>query len=299
MFRFNNPEEVRKQRDRAKTSMHLTVTANDGDPSVTRPGSPGGSASSEPDLDWTFAQREAALARLHGLDPGLDSLPDEDLNKLFDRITKLKSSRETRDLSAKGRPESSLSGVEDMWSEAGRPFSNEAYTDDTSIDPGPNGTPDLDGMSDMQGQLDAQKLDYEARLNAIQESSEAEDLKVEKEHMETQLKMVQMQMKRLLELRARGAAADNAELVAFEPTIYTARQLRLLRKALDRWRARRSFSMSEIVLANAVTIKEANAIRCVLHAAVRMNCCHHELLSTAKSLAKMFPTTSPLLLEDR
>jgi kinesin family member 1 len=271
VFRFNNPEEVRKQRDRAKSSMHITVTANDGDPTVTRPGSPGGSASSEPDLDWTFAQREAALARLHGLDPGLDSLPDEDLNKLFDRITKLKSSRETRDLSVKGRPESSLSGVEDMWSEAGRPFSNEAYTDDTSVDPGPNGTPELDGMSEIHGHLDAQKLDYEARLNAIQESSEANDLKVEKEHMQTQLKMVQMQMKRLLELRARGIATDNADLVPFEATIYTARELRLLRKTLDRWRAHRSFSMSEIILANAVTVKEANAIRHVLSMAIRSN----------------------------
>ena len=95
VFRFNNPVEVRKQRDRVKSSLKIVSNANGtgtDSETPTRPPSPGASHSSGPDFDWTFAQREAALARLHGLDPGLDSLPDEDLNKLFDRITKLKSS---------------------------------------------------------------------------------------------------------------------------------------------------------------------------------------------------------------
>lgn len=264
MFRFNNPEEVRKQRDKAKSSMHISTSAAslEDNPSLTRPVSPG-STSSEPDVDWTFAQREAALARLHGLDPGLDSLPDEDLNKLFDRITKLKSLREIRDLSAKGRPDSSLSGIEDMWSESGRPFSSETLTDDTSLDTGATASPDPDSstLSEMHGKLDAQKSEYESRLNSIGESADAEDILEEKQHMEHQLKMIQNQMKRLLEVRARGIAADHADLVPFETTIYTARELRLLRRVLDRWRAHRSFSMSEVVLANAVIVKEANVIR--------------------------------------
>lgn len=263
MFRFNNPEEVRKQRDKAKSSMRVSTTAADleGDPTITRPVSPG-STSSEPDVDWTFAQREAALARLHGLDPGLDSLPDEDLNKLFDRITKLKSIREIRDLSSKGgRPDSSMSGIEDMWSESGRPLPSETATDDTSLDTGVTTSPDPDS-STLSG-LDAQKSEYESRLHSMGDSAEAEDILEEKQHMELQLKIVQNQMKRLLEIRARGIAADHADLVPFETTIYNARELRLLRRVLDRWRAHRSFSMSEVVLANAVIVKEANVIRCV------------------------------------
>ncbi|KIM22681.1 hypothetical protein M408DRAFT_28520, partial [Serendipita vermifera MAFF 305830] len=63
VFRFNNPEEVRKQRDRQK---HLSVAVNgdmEGDPSggaspATRPDSP---ASSAADADWNYAKREAAL----------------------------------------------------------------------------------------------------------------------------------------------------------------------------------------------------------------------------------------------
>ncbi|EEB92295.1 hypothetical protein MPER_09220, partial [Moniliophthora perniciosa FA553] len=90
VFRFNNPEEIRKQRDRAtmKSNLALTVTAGDlensGDASpATRPDSPASSIDQD-DVDWTFAQREAAFARL-GLDPTLDSLPDDDLNKLFEK----------------------------------------------------------------------------------------------------------------------------------------------------------------------------------------------------------------------
>ncbi|KAG6375014.1 hypothetical protein JVT61DRAFT_3793 [Boletus reticuloceps] len=255
VFRFNNPEEVRKQRDRAtaRSNLHLSLSAIDlegaeanATPS-TRPQSRASSAGNA-DVDWNFAKREAALARL-GLDPTLDNLPDEEINKLFERITKVKTMREHN---SKPRPESSLS-QRDEWSESGRPFSSDA-TDDTSVDAGlSRGSPDTDGpLKDVQHQL-------ESRLQAISESSnEAEDLKVEKDHMEHQLKMVQQKLRRLINARARGELED--DIVDFEPVIYTAKQLRLIRKVLDKWRAHRSFSMAETVLSNAVFVKEATVI---------------------------------------
>ncbi|KAL0566226.1 hypothetical protein V5O48_015791 [Marasmius crinis-equi] len=257
VFRFNNPEEIRKQRDRAtmKSNMQLSISAADlenGEASpATRPDSPASSVDQD-DADWTFAQREAAFARL-GLDPTLDSLPDDDLNKLFEKVTKAKTMRE-RDL--KTRPESSLSHVDDVWSDAGRPFSSDATTDDTSVDvwSSHHDSPDMgDGpLRDVQNQL-------ENRLQAITESStEAEDLKVEKDHMEHQLRLVRNQMKRLIDARARGET--DADVEQFEPMIYTAKQLRLIRKVLDKWRAHRAFSMAEAVLSGAVLIKEANII---------------------------------------
>ncbi len=90
---------------------------------MTRPDSP---SSDREDVDWNFAKREAALARL-GMDPTLDNLPDEDLNKLYEKISKVKT---LRDINAK-RPESSLSQADDLWSESGRPIPSEAMTDDT------------------------------------------------------------------------------------------------------------------------------------------------------------------------
>ncbi|KAI0052618.1 kinesin-like protein [Auriscalpium vulgare] len=261
VFRFNNPEEVRKQRDRAtmRSNMALSITAADLEAlkeSGTRPQSPTSESSGDlGDVDWTYAKREAALTRL-GLDPSLNSLPDEDLNKLYERITMVKN---IRDHNSKPRPESSLSQADDVWSESGRPFSSDALTDDTSVDAVPShGSPDAEGMKDAQHQLENQRVEFESRLQAISESTEAEDLKEEKDHMQHQLKLIQLQMKRLLNARARGDT--EAELEPFEPVIYSAKQLRLIRKVLDTWRAHRSFLMAETVLSNAVLMKEANVI---------------------------------------
>lgn len=258
VFRFNNPEEVRKQRDRAtaKSNLQLSVSAADLenaglDSPATRPDSPT-SSEEEVDVDWTYAKREAAFARL-GLDPTLDNLPDDDLNKLYEKITKVKTMR-GHHLDA--RPESSLSQSmgDDIWSETGRPFSSDATTDDTSWGiPNSHGSPEMDdSLKDVQNQL-------ENRLQAIGESTEAEDLQVEKDHMEHQLRLVRSQMKRLIDARARGET--DIEIEYFEPVIYSARQLRLIRKVLDKWRSHRSFSMAEVILSSAVLLKEANIIR--------------------------------------
>lgn len=287
VFRFNNPEEVRKQRDRAtaKSSLQLSLTAPDLEAEgisspATRPDSPA-SSTDQVDVDWTFAKREAAFARL-GLDPTLDNLPDDDLNKLFEKITKVKTMRDHR---LGPRPESSLSQADDVWSESGRPISSDATTDDTSLDA--NGSPAIDGtLKDVQHQL-------ESRLQAITESTEAEDLKVEKDHMQHQLKMVQAQMRRLIDARARGET--DVDMVDFEPVIYSARQLRLIRKVLDRWRAHRAFSMAEVVLSSAVIIKEANIIRYAAEYHLSIS-----LLTSipARSCGRMCRTILPSLQED-
>ena len=264
VFRFNNPEEVRKLRDRAIARSNLSISMSaaelqseeNGTPATTRPDSPSNTGDDPGDVDWNFAKREAAFARL-GLDPALDNLPDEELNKLFEKITRVKALR-----SVGPRPESSLSQADDVWSESGRPIPSDILTDDTSVDavPSNNDSPEMTGsLKDVQNQLETQRMEFEQRLQAISEYSEADDLKAEKEQMEHQLKLVQLHMKRLLDARARGET--DVEAVSFEPQIYTARQLRLIRKVLDKWRAHRSFSMAEVVLSNAVHVKEANVVR--------------------------------------
>ena len=236
--------------------MHLNVSVGDLDLSENspRPDSPTSSTDEQFDVDWNFAKREAALTRL-GLDPTLDNLPDEDLNKLFEKITKVKT---MRDHNSKPRPESSLSQADDVWSESSRPQASDANTDDTSLyaTPSYGGSPAVnDSLKDVKNQL-------ESRLQEIDDSStEAEDLKVEKEHMEHQLRLVRTQMKRLIEARARGD--PDVVGLEFEPVVFSARQLRLIRKVLDRWRAHRAFSMAEIILTNAVAMKEANIIRSI------------------------------------
>lgn len=253
-----------------------------------RPDSPTSSEDDQADVDWTFAQREAAFARL-GLDPTLDNLPDDDLNKLFEKITRVKT---LRDINSKGRPESSLSQADDIWSEAGgRPLPSEAPTDDTSL----HGSPAVDeSLKDAQQQLENRLLEIE---DIPVSSAEAEDLKAEKEHMEHQLRVIRAQMKRIVEARARGET--DLEGMDYEPVIYTAKQLRLIRKVLDKWRAHRSFSMAETILTNAVAIKEANVIRCVYS---WINCAalyslSNITLQTARNWGKIFPIISQSPLE--
>lgn len=257
--------------------MHISVSAADLESAP--PESTTSSSAEEADVDWTFAKREAAFAKL-GLDPTLDNLPDEDLNKLFDKISKVKTLRGHG--GPKSRPESSLSHVDDMWSESGRPFSSDALTDDSSWDQVQSrGSPQIDGsLKDVQNQL-------ESRLQAITESStEAEDLKVEKDHMQHQLQMVQNQMRRIIDARSRGEI--DPDLVQFEPVIYTARQLRLIRKVLDKWRAHRAFSMAEVVLSNAVLVKEANVIRFVLSHFLISDSDHHHSKELGKDVSYNF-----------
>lgn len=209
------------------------------------------------DVDWTFAQREAAFARL-GLDPSLDNLADDDLNKLFEKITRVKTLRDTN---SKGRPESSLSHADDIWSEGGGrgadfQASGEALMDETS----PWAMMEESSLTTTQIREVQQP-----RLREMEDGSlETEDLIAEKEHVEHQLRLVRERMKRMIDARARGESDlesigvgnDGHELV-----IYSARQLRLIRKVLDKWRAHRSFSMAETILTNAVVVKEANVIR--------------------------------------
>lgn len=196
-----------------------------------------------------------------------------------------------RDHISKPRPESSLSQMDDFWSESGRPFSSlDALTDDTSIDAAfSGGTPDRDGS--IKEVLENQRQEFESRLQAISESTEAEDLKAEKHQMEHQLKLIQTQMKRIIDARARGEEIDTE---AFEPVMYSARQLKLIRKVLDKWRAHRSFSMAEVVLSNAVVMKEANVIRYELLSRLLLEWTNGE---TARNWEKMYPTTSLSLQE--
>lgn len=237
---------------------------------MTRSGSPDSSAGDQDNADWTFARREVAFARL-GLDPALDSLPDDDLNKLFHKIAKVKTARDRDHAgSISRRPESSMSlsvsgsqsdvwggKGDDAWSETGP---GETTTDDTSVH-------EAEQLKDVQNQL-------ENRLQGIkhEDSPEAEDLRVEKEHMEHQLRLVKNQMKRMIDARSRGET--EFEGMDFEPVIYSARQLRLIRKVLDKWRAHQAFSMAEVVLSNAVLIKEANIIRCAVHCIFSMQLTH-------------------------
>ncbi|CAG8838101.1 12420_t:CDS:1, partial [Racocetra persica] len=112
VFRFNNPEEVRRERERhSKPSLQINpnIMPPNGNVDDTKaPDSPTSTASlmSEAVIDWNYARREVALNYLNntgGPDaPALSSLPDEDLQRLMDDLKKIQSARKIRPDSRSG-----------------------------------------------------------------------------------------------------------------------------------------------------------------------------------------------------
>ncbi|KAL7409264.1 kinesin-like protein [Mrakia frigida] len=294
VFRFQNPMEVRLHREAVRSSMNVSISASDlagiasgaGSPAF-RPESPGSTVDQDGIVDWTFAKRELALARLNGQEPGLDTLKDEDLDKLFDNIQKVRTLRKDRT-----RPESRLSIADDFWERDsnGRHLSS-TFTDDTSVDPngsnpwggfpsngngnGPvgGGTPSSENVREAQDLLVSQKEAYEAKLSSLASTSstsaDREDFEIEKNQMQRSIELISQEMKRLRHLRSSGTVKES--LQGFEPTVYSAKEIRLAKGALRKWKGLRTLGMAETVLTHAVKVKEANVISCSLGKKVSYN----------------------------
>lgn len=90
VFRFNHPEEVRKTRDSkalVPSSWKSEVSSNSHDDAIP----PSGTSSPVPDrppsptasnVDWSYARREAVVAKLNGTDVDLEKLDDGELSRL-------------------------------------------------------------------------------------------------------------------------------------------------------------------------------------------------------------------------
>ncbi|RIB23929.1 hypothetical protein C2G38_1958650 [Gigaspora rosea] len=242
VFRFNNPEEVRREREKNKPSLHInpniTMPPSNGNvDDIKAPDSPTSTASlvSEAVIDWNYARREMALNYLNaGPDaPNLSSLPDEDLQRLMDDLKKIANAR-------KIRPESRQSQSGDF--------------DDNSSDK----TASISNYESLD-----QKIKQMETSNL-----EADELRAEKKQMEEKLKMVQEEMTRLLEVQAqehqkmkqRFSDTSHGEYTYPPDPPYTEEQLRLIKMALTKWRRQRFVQMAEVILSNAVILKEANII---------------------------------------
>lgn len=84
-----------------------------------------------------------------------------------------------------------------------------------------------------------------------------EELAIEQKHMEKQLRLIADEMRRL---RTQAATRALEHFAPFEPVVFSARQLRLIRRVITKWRGLRSFAMAEEILSGAVYLREANVI---------------------------------------
>ncbi|ORY91503.1 hypothetical protein BCR35DRAFT_298679 [Leucosporidium creatinivorum] len=272
VFRFNHPEQVRKARDAgsARTELRSPLIDEIEDAGTsspaTRPESP---MSTAENADWSYARREAVVARLNGSNVNLDELRDEDLNQLYSSILKVRHSRTASSVASGDRPESRMSYMESVTEDDddeddhsssspwNRPFSGSTWsTEPTSIG---DSTMTLNQAPEVEERLQAVKLEYEERIKTMTESAaEVDEVKAEKQQMQAKLKSLETQMRRY-ERRAKGKkGAPEDDL--FDATPLTPEQERLARRVISKWRSRRKVRMAEDALSQAVAIKEANVL---------------------------------------
>ncbi|SCZ97867.1 BZ3501_MvSof-1269-A2-R1_Chr7-2g09344 [Microbotryum saponariae] len=282
VFRFNHPEEVRKARDavhqlRSPLSNEFDDAGSKDSPAGTRPESPMSTA----EADWSYARREAVVARLNGQHVNLDKLKDDELNRLYADILKVRHSRTASSATSGDRPESRMSfldsvheGDDDDEDEAGgrsgRHSGGTWSTGPTSYGDVGDSTLTLSQSPDFDDRVQAVKDEYETKLQTMANANvKVEEATAEKAQMEARLKSLEAKMiaqknkydKKVKRLKStnpsNGVPSDDDE---FDSTPLTPREVRLARNAVQRWRRCQRVRMAEDTFSQAVLVKEANAI---------------------------------------
>ncbi|KAG0189862.1 kinesin-like protein Klp8 [Apophysomyces sp. BC1034] len=116
IFRFNHPEEARKERELLlqQRSMSLAeseisaTNATEQNSPTNLSSAPGSISDLEDPADWQFARREAVLNYYSG-ESNFGNLPDEDLERLFDDVSKIRMLRKRASSSSDSRFDSDAS----------------------------------------------------------------------------------------------------------------------------------------------------------------------------------------------
>ncbi|KAK4055561.1 hypothetical protein OIV83_000107 [Microbotryomycetes sp. JL201] len=273
VFRFNHPEQVRKARESILIRSPLMNELEDGTTSspATRPESP---MSLVDNADWSYARREAVIARLNGNDVNLDELKDEDLNKLYSSILKIRHARTVSSATGSDRPESRQSVLESLTEDGtddlgllvrgsplARPSSGGAWsTDLTSAGDLLNSTA---ASPDAEERVQHVREQYERHIRSMVDSSaEVAEIKSEKERMVEKVAALELQVqkqkqryhKRVRKLGGGDSGSDD------EADSMSSREEHLARLALKKWRLCQRVNMAQQIMSQAVLIKEANVL---------------------------------------
>ncbi|KAI9255314.1 hypothetical protein BY458DRAFT_520451 [Sporodiniella umbellata] len=202
IFRFNHPEEVRKTRDLNREEAVAPAEV----------------------IDWSYARREAVLS-YYSAEANLSEFNDEELEKLYGGIEKIRNGRRTR---CESRTD---------------------HTDDTESVT----TRDSYRNSSLMNLLEDESVSTDMTLGPSEQLLE-ERLKLEnKKRLDDQRMIYEAELHRM----SRQFSQAPEEVTQ---TPYTERELGLIRKVLRRWRAMRTVDMAEVILTHAVMLKEANII---------------------------------------
>ncbi|KAI9819529.1 MAG: kinesin-like protein Klp8 [Pycnora praestabilis] len=295
IFRFNHPQEARKERAEQSLLRHSITASQVGSPiarpqphqrtcctaesdfdgDISRPATPMSTQRNSRDSDWSFARREAAHA-ISGLDQKMAHLTDNELDNPYEYVQKLRALR-------KGRPESRLDCEDDLDSVTSNPirgkYASSGTMDNSSLDtaitipPSPQSA-EVDENShlvreDIQGQLEKQKQEYQDRLHAAEAANvQIEDIRAEKQRMQESLRVANEEMQIQLVQQKRDFEVQLEHITVMPQRGMNAeRAVKLgdgdIAKAIwavKRWRKRRYVHLAENILQHAAIMKEAQVM---------------------------------------
>ncbi|KAL7333117.1 hypothetical protein PS15p_202062 [Mucor circinelloides] len=239
IFRFNHPEEVRKERNdalRLTTASSCTDRSSSGlfgseeDDNITSADLTNGVVNSDV-VDWNYARLEA-MRNHYALEENFKNLPDDEIEKLWDNLGRIRHSRRTRTDSRADfdDDESASSSLHRLSTAATMVDDGSICTEATVVAQSPLPTEKIqekikDVKEKHQKELDQQRSFYEAKLH------------------------------RMSSMHASDFNSSTSGI-----TIYSPRQTKLIQTVFQRWKRLHYVTMAEVVLTHAVLLKEANII---------------------------------------
>ncbi|KAK9767804.1 hypothetical protein K7432_002085 [Basidiobolus ranarum] len=224
VFRFNNPEEVRRERDLQKSALNNVTFPEDED--SDRPESPTSSISLASEvIDWSYAWKEVAGSTQHRVSTPIPlSLKDVSLEELS-TITSPGPARlefEVKLHLARNEMQQQLENQKKGYEEKLKKL--ETSSSDETV---------------------------------VQKEALEEKLKVTQQKMEKMLTLQREEYEKKIKRLSLTAATFSSYK---PPIVYSEREKQLIHWVLGKMRARRTVNMAETILSNAVILKEANVI---------------------------------------
>ncbi|KAI8098727.1 uncharacterized protein BX664DRAFT_254485 [Halteromyces radiatus] len=237
VFRFNHPEEVRKERDRMNRSDSPALFSSDRDS-----GNYSISASGPPDIvDWNFAKREAVLNYYNG------NSVNGDFSKrisLMDDETMSRTTTSSIRFSNGSLPLSmGIQNDDDNSIKRGNRYSGSQLSIDTGIYSA------LDGLSTILSDNNSQSSDIQDMEMKLQRVVDNMHRMMEKQKQAYESKIMRLSSKLPLDV-----------LKSPLSPLYSPTEQKLASDVIKQWRRLHYVLMAEAILVHSIILKEANII---------------------------------------
>lgn len=235
VFRFNNPGEALKERD--NTQQQEVMERVDSSPpspiSSEKDGFLSPAIGGSEVMDWNFARREAML-NTYINDSNFGNFTNEDLDKLFDDVAKVRVIRKRQSTSSdtlSRRTSSSSSVRRSTYSTT----ASSVFMDDSFDSCSTTDTSTISSSSSTSSTRD----------NIILLAKDEQEIQMEHQRRKYQA--------RLRRLSCRLSYSNNQSPLSFTP-----QERKLALKVLDLWRRKRNVAMAKAILVNDIHVRQAN-----------------------------------------